>query len=146
MVAVDGFTSWKGSVSGMTRLYVTCPKCSHRNERAGGRTKCQGCASTLPKRRVPKHARTLRDDSYAVYLKASAEIHGHTDESCDVCGKPRSQERHHDRDHDHTTGLPRGLACPGNQGCNALMPRWLTAARARAIADYLERVDAYYAP
>jgi hypothetical protein len=62
-----------------------------------------------------------------------------------VCGKPRSQERHHDRDHDHTTGLPRGLACPGNQGCNALMPRWLTAARARAIADYLERVEAYYA-
>ena len=46
-----------------------------------------------------------------------------------------------DRDHDHVTGKPRGLACPGNQGCNALMPRQLDLARARLIVAYLERVE-----
>ena len=45
-----------------------------------------------------------------------------------------------DRDHDHVTGLPRGLACPGNQGCNALMPKQLTLERALAIVAYLQRV------
>jgi hypothetical protein len=50
-----------------------------------------------------------------------------------------------DRDHDHLTGLPRGLACPGNQGCNALMPSQLTLERARLIVGYLERVEAYRA-
>ena len=46
--------------------------------------------------------------------------------------------------HDHLTGLPRGLACPGNQGCNALMPSQLTLERARLIVSYLERVENYY--
>ncbi len=63
----------------------------------------------------------------------------------DAAGKPRSQERRHDRDHDHVTGLPRGLACAGNSGCNALMPRQLTLPRARLIVAYLERVEAHYA-
>jgi Recombination endonuclease VII len=128
----------------VARLYVTCPKCSHRSDRAGGRRKCQGCGAPLPKRRVPKHARTLRDDSYAAFVQVNELIHG-AGEDCGVCGKPRKFERRHDRDHDHVTGLPRGLACPGNQGCNALMPRWLTAERARAIAEYLERVEAFRA-
>ena len=127
----------------MSRKYVTCPN-GHRNDRSGGRRKCTTCASPLPKVRRPKHAEVLRGDSYPLFVKAAQEIHGVTDESCCVCGKPRSQERHHDRDHDHVSGKPRGLACAGNQGCNALMPRWLTAARARAIADYLERVEVFY--
>jgi hypothetical protein len=37
------------------------------------------------------------------------------------------------------------LACGGNQGCNALMPHWLTPERAQAVADYLTRVEAWYA-
>jgi hypothetical protein len=80
-----------------------------------------------------------------VYVQTSKEIHGVSDESCCICGKPRSQARRHDRDHDHVTGKPRGLACPGNKGCNALMPRWMTADRAQAIADYLRRVKSHYA-
>ncbi len=64
---------------------------------------------------------------------------------CGVCGKPPATARHHDRDHDHVTGLPRGLACPGNTGCNSLMPRQMTLERARAIVGYLERVEAFYA-
>jgi hypothetical protein len=112
---------------------------------------------------VPRHARTLRDDSYAVYVQVARDIHGVTDESCCVCGKPRSQERRPDRDHDHKTGKPRGLVCPGVTGCNVLMLPWVTASTARGIeaakfeadeldamrwsmiADYLERVETYYA-
>lgn len=131
--------------------YVMCPRCSYRNTRTGGRRKCQGCGASLPKRRVPVHARTLRDDSYAVYEAVNASLHasGHsgewTPDCCGVCGKPPSTARHMDRDHDHVTGKPRGLACPGNSGCNALMPRQLDLARARLIVAYLERVEAFYA-
>lgn len=112
---------------------------------------------------MPKHKEVLRGDSYSLFVKAAREIHGVADESCCVCGKPRSQTRHHDRDHDHRTGLPRGLACPGNAGCNVLMLPWVSAPTAvgiwvakqfagepdaerwRLIAAYLERVEAHYA-
>ncbi len=121
--------------------YWTCP-CGQRWPRT--KQLCT-CGKRRPKRRVPVHARTLRDDSYTVYEQIARDVHGVTDESCCVCGKPRSQERRHDRDHDHVTGLPRGLACAGNSGCNALMPRQLTLPRARLIVAYLERVEAHYA-
>jgi hypothetical protein len=94
----------------------------------------EGCTGRRPKRRTAGHARTLRDDLYPVYVETAREIHGVTDESCCACGKPRTQERHHDRDHDHTTGLPRGLLCGGNSGCNVLLAKWVTAPVARAIA------------
>lgn len=116
--------------------YWSCRKCGHRNQRTSSR-KCQGCAQlTKPKARVPKHARTLRDDSYTLYCEVAQLLHGVTDEACCVCGKPRSQERRHDRDHDHVTGKPRGLCCPG---CNILMPRGLTLERARLVVAYMER-------
>jgi Recombination endonuclease VII len=144
----------------MTR-YWSCP-CGTRNERIKQTCTNPECDRRRPKRRVTAHARTLRDDPYARYVEVAREIHGVTDESCCVCGKPRSQERRCDRDHDHHTGLPRGLACPGDRGCNVLMLPWVTAVVARAIAcvklaavepdaerwvmiaRYLERVEAYY--
>lgn len=125
--------------------YWVCAGCGTRWPRV--KQKC-GCGRKRPKRRVPAHARTLRDDSYAVYEAVNAELHaaGHngewTPDCCGVCGKPPSTARHMDRDHDHVTGRPRGLACPGNTGCNALMPRQLTLERARLIVGYLERVEA----
>jgi hypothetical protein len=150
------------------RRYVTCPKCSHRNDRTGGRRKCAGCGANLPKRRVPKHAETLRDDSYAAYMQTARDIHGVTDEACCACGKPRSQERRCDRDHEHNRRSPffgkrRGLLCGGNQGCNVLLLPWVTprvaasiwdakrlegapdAERWRLLVAYLERVEAWYA-
>jgi hypothetical protein len=125
--------------------YWSCP-CGTRNERI--KQKCSTCRRARPKKRVPVHARTLRDDPYAVYERVNGELHasGHDGEwspdHCGVCGKPPATARHHDRDHDHITGKPRGLACPGNTGCNALMPRQLTLPRARLIVAYLERVEA----
>lgn len=127
----------------MAKRYWLC-KCGERLERT--RQKCE-CGGKRPARRVPKHAKTLRDDSYAVYVAVAEEIHGVADESCCVCGRPRSLERRHDRDHGHlkgsvSFGKPRGLACVS---CNRLMPRELTVERAELIAAYLRRVDVYYA-
>lgn len=116
-----------------------------------------------PIKRRRKHAETLRTDSYEVYALLSQTIHGGENEACGVCGKPKPDGRKHDRDHDHKTGKPRGLACGGNQGCNVLMLPWVTAETARGIyeaklsagemdavrwffiAAYLKRVSDYYA-
>ena len=95
-----------------------------------------------PKRRVPVHARTLRDNTYEHYVQVSREIHGVEDESCTVCGRPRHEAMRHHRDHDHGTGQPRGVVC---FQCNSLMPRLLTLDRSRLITAYLERVEAHYA-
>ena len=145
------------------RRYWTCSRCHNRNPRTNLKCLTDGCAGRRPKKRVARHARTLADDSYAVYERVAREAHGVSDESCCACEKPRKQERRHDRDHDHVTGLPRGLLCAGDTGCNVLLPKWVTAPVARAIADaklaagepdalrwdllaaYLERVEAYYA-
>lgn len=130
--------SSRGKTRRVTRHYWAC-SCGTRNQRIT--QKC-ACGQRRPKRHVPKHAVTLRDDSYERYNELAKLIHGVTDESCCVCGKPRGQERRHDRDHDHTTGKPRGLACVH---CNRHMPRGLTLELARLIVGYLKRVDAYYA-
>jgi len=147
----------------VAKKYTLC-KCGTRNDRIGGRTKCVNpdCGATLRKLPQARHKLILRD-GYAPFVEAAREIHGVTDESCCVCGKPRTQERRHDRDHDHVTGLPRGLACPGDNGCNVLMAKWVSAATARGIADakymarehdaerwdliaaYLLRVEQFYA-
>jgi hypothetical protein len=121
--------------------YWVCRGCGFRNDRA--KRKCAGpdCNRSKPKKRVPAHARTLRDDSYETYVEVSRQIHGVADESCCVCRKPRSLERRHDRDHDHVTGKPRGLAC---HRCNRVMVRELTLERAQAIVDYLARVESFY--
>jgi hypothetical protein len=139
----------------VARKFWTCPKgCGGRWERTLVKCRTEGCTGRRPKRRVPKHAITLRDDPYPRYVEVNETIHGPafewalgawTPDSCGVCGKAPTTMRHMDRDHDHVTGLPRGLACPGNTGCNALMPRQLTLERARLIVGYLERVEAYYA-
>ena len=129
----------------MPSRYWLCPGCATSHPRI--RQKCE-CGRSRPKRRVPKHAQTLLRDTYDDYARINDEIHGKAfpdqwwPDYCGVCGKAPSTARHMDRDHDHITGKPRGLACPGNQGCNALMPRQLTLERARLIVAYLERVEA----
>ena len=101
----------------VAKKYTLC-KCGTRNDRIGGRTKCVNpdCGKTLRKLPQARHKAILLE-GYAPFVRAAREIHGVTDESCCVCGKPRTQERRHDRDHDHVTGAARGLACPGDSGC-----------------------------
>jgi hypothetical protein len=112
------------------------------------------CRRARPKRRVPVHARTLRDDGYEVYREINAAIHGQAfdgdwgPDDCGVCGTAPKSTRHMDREHGHdrsepTYGKPRGLACPGDWGCNALMSR-LTLRQARLTVAYLERCEAFY--
>lgn len=90
----------------------------------------------------------LRAYNHANYVEFNELVHGAGDR-CGVCGKPPTDARNLDRDHGHNPdensyAKPRGLACPGNQGCNALMPRQLTLERARAIVAYLVRVEQHY--
>lgn len=144
----------------VTRRTWTCRLCGHVNPRTRSET-CQECyGRTKPKPRRT-HRDILKGDTYPLFVKAAEEIHAVTDESCCVCGKPPKPGKRHDRDHDHRTGLPRGLACPGNNGCNMLMLPWMTADIAQAIADatndlvfgqrmqqcaaYLRRVERHYA-
>lgn len=127
----------------MARSTWLCPQCSNRNDRAGGRRKCvtPGCTGTAPKRRVPVHARVLRDTSYQDFALLSVLIHGGDKDCCGVCGRPMGENRRHNRDHDHRTGQARGLACVR---CNRELLRNSTLEEARAVVAYLERVEVYY--
>ena len=136
------------------RKYWTCRRCSHWNEATRSR-KCQSCGEmSRPKKRVPVHARTLRDDSYFTYVAINGRVHRSVlwrdgflePDSCGVCGKPKPENRRHDRDHDHRAGSPsygkpRGLACTR---CNKELLRNATLEEARAVVAYLERVEAYW--
>jgi hypothetical protein len=113
-------------------------RCGMRNDPKA--KKCFACGGLRPKKRVVAHKKASRDVTYEQYLKLNEEIHG-VGEVCAVCGRERSQHRKLDRDHDHTTGEPRGLTCVGD---NILMPPKMTAAKAQQIADYLQRVEDHY--
>lgn len=120
-------------------------RCSFRNQPA--KRKCEYCGRAKPKKRVAAHMVALRDVSFAEYARLNELIHGQG-ENCGVCGKPPKDTRNLDRDHGHdkaeiTYGKPRGLACPGDHGCNKVMAR-VSLERARLIVAYLERVENYY--
>lgn len=128
----------------MARTSWLC-RCGHRNDLV--HRKCRSCGKARPKKRVPAHAVALRDVSYQEYARLNDVIHG-AGENCGVCGKPPKDSRNLDRDHGHdrtenSYGKPRGLACPGDHGCNKVMAR-VSLERARLIVAYLERVQAYY--
>jgi hypothetical protein len=144
-----------------------CMKCGHRNELRTSSRKCQNpeCLAPDGKRKKPerKHKAVLRTMGYEDWAALSVLIHGGELYACGVCGKPPSEGRKQDRDHCHRTGVARGLACPGNSGCNYLMVPWITAATAQGIfvaklgagepdaqrwlliARYLERSEAFHA-
>lgn len=98
-------------------------------------------------KRVPKHARTLRDDAYEAYAELSHTIHGGEPEACALCGKPKPDTYRHERDHghkkdEHSFGKPRGLLCTY---CNKERVGHLSLVEARLVVAYLERVEEHYA-
>ena len=147
----------------MKAAYWACRKCGRRNERSHVKCRSDECDARRPKRPVRAHQKVLRDHPYEDYVQIARDVHGVTDEACCACGKPRAQERRHDRDHDHRLNRMRGLLCPADIGCNRLLLPWISAPVARAIATakaragepdaerwdglaaYLERVEQHYA-
>lgn len=76
----------------------------------------------------PKHMKAL-DFDYEHYIKINGGEH------CALCGQlPKS--RRLDRDHDHKTGMARGLLC---HRCNRALPSWITPEWLRKAIEYLER-------
>jgi hypothetical protein len=71
----------------------------------------------------------LTDQEYADIL---AEQDGH----CALCPGTSKRGKLH-TDHDHRTGLIRGLLC---FRCNRALPAYVDAAWLRRAADYLDRV------
>lgn len=153
----------------MPAKYWSCPRnCGGRWEKRYIKCRTPGCDGRRRKTRRPAHEEVLRGDTYPAFEQFNELVHGPahlgewTKDCCGVCGKPPKGKRN-DRDHDHRTGNMRGLACPGDRGCNKLMLPWVTAATARGIAlakdvvhepdalrwwliaGYLERVEAHYA-
>jgi hypothetical protein len=91
---------------------------------------CGLCGKPRPARRRPKHLVAL-ELSYEEYVKLNGG------EVCGICGAEPGSRRL-DRDHDHKTGLPRGLLC---WACNRQLRTWATVGWLRAAADYLERAE-----
>lgn len=116
----------------------TCRKCKakHANRRL---RKCPSCGTARPAKRKPAHLKAL-DLSYEDYIKINGGEH------CGICGRgptlnpDGTVKRRLDRDHDHSTGRPRGLLCGGRMGCNRRLGRvddleWLESA-----LRYLRRI------
>jgi Recombination endonuclease VII len=57
-------------------------------------------------------------------------------EFCGICGAIPGPRRRLDRDHDHRTGLARGLLC---HRCNRALPPWITEVWLNDAATYLAR-------
>lgn len=115
----------------------TCPKCHHLNEHRTSSRKCQGCGeNTKRKKRVPLHARVLQELTFPEAERLSQAMHGGELGACAVCGRPKPESGHHDRDHDHRSGAFRGMAC---FTCNRERLRGHTVETLEACLAYLRR-------
>lgn len=94
---------------------------------------CVTCGKPRPARKKPAHMAAL-DLDYEAYVQINDGEH------CGICGRTRDQlpnpGRRLDRDHDHKTGLPRGLLCRED---NRRLKAWITPHWLRKATYYLER-------
>lgn len=113
-----------------TRMRCSCGY-SFKGETRKLLRKCPTCGAARLKKTKPKHMAAL-DLPYEQYVQINGGEH------CAVCGTGPTEMRRLDRDHDHKTGLPRGLLCHRHN--RMLSPRmgW-TPDALRAAAVYLER-------
>lgn len=107
-----------------------CRKCSKSNPRRNQNCTTRGCAGKRPKPSPPKH-KAILDVPYEKW----AELYG---DDCNICGKKPNPERRHDRDHDHKSGVSRGVLCVT---CNRGLPNRITIEWLEAAAEYLRRSD-----
>lgn len=102
-------------------------RCGHSNPNR--KRKCGWCGKPRPARRRPAHMAAL-DLPYEHYLALNGG------DWCGICGKEPTPARKLDRDHDHSTGRPRGLLC---WSCNRQLRQWATVEWLLSAASYLER-------
>lgn len=118
----------------MTARSWTCRKrfggtpCLHVNKPR--KRVCGLCGTPRPARRKPQHLAAL-EMPYEAYETLNGGEH------CGICGAARKVDgkRLH-RDHDHRTGVPRGLLC---FRCNGALRTYMTVEWLRAATAYLER-------
>lgn len=110
----------------MSRFW-TCRHCQVRLPRI--KQKCPECGATRPVRMTA--AQKALKDEYPIWEARFGTV-------CNICGRKPSARRRLDRDHDHKTGLPRGLLCAR---CNRALPSFVTAEWLRAAAVYLDRAS-----
>jgi hypothetical protein len=80
--------------------------------------------------RTAQHRRLLNE--YRPIYPALLKYQGG---GCATCGRPPSETRRLDLDHDHKMMVVRGLLCVR---CNRALPDWLTSDLLRTMADYLD--------
>lgn len=110
----------------MARLWK-CRKCGSPHARRYAKCQTVGCSGKRPAPRQAAH-KAILSQPYEVWAEAFGE-------ECGVCGRPPASRRL-DRDHDHSTGEPRGLLC---HRCNRALASWVTPEWLRLAATYLER-------
>jgi Recombination endonuclease VII len=130
----------------MARKQWTCRKCRTVNKHAAHKGRaCSGCGEqTRPKKREPAHMQALADHDYGDTAVLSVLIHGGEPHACGCCGRPKPESgrlEHWHRDHDHVTGLPRGLACTY---CNTFLIRDLTLEQVDRIHAFMHRADDFH--
>jgi hypothetical protein len=65
------------------------------------------------------------------------------DGGCAICGRPPSERRKLDMDHDHYKMYVRGLLC---HRCNRTLVSWISERWLRKAAEYLEKGPVPYTP
>lgn len=118
---------------------TTCPTCyTPMRLLPGGPWYCPPCRAKTGKRQYEKHGEKIRaKDAAKRYGLSVEEVYAlRQQDACDVCGGKSPNGRSLHIDHDHRTGVVRGLLC---HGCNlALGNVDDNPDRLRALATYLE--------
>lgn len=107
----------------------TCRKCSAANPRRLAKCPTLGCTGKRPPKTEPAHRAVLE----VPYEKWVARF----GERCALCGRPPATTKLH-RDHDHRTGMARGLLC---HRCNRGLPDWVTVDWLQKAIEYVKRGD-----
>lgn len=95
---------------------------------------CAACGKRRPPSKRPAHMAALDAMDYEQMAAEFGEV-------CGVCGAPPPPGKRLYRDHDHRSGMPRGLAC---FRCNAAMRPYMTLEWMRWAVAYLERAERRY--